>query len=405
VPPPLAIAATTQVDLDRAVAELRAALAPIDPALVLAFHSPSHPAQMVATAMAAAFPGAHTAGCSTMGELSEGRFVRGGISAIAFGPQARVGLECIEDVQAWRYEEGAALVGRICTDLGCAPASLRSDRHVFLTLVDGLSGADERILSSVAELAPGVPLVGGCAADDEHFNHTWVFSDGVAAQGGAILLLLEPGLPFRPFAIHHFRPTGQRVVITRADPAHRLVIEINGWPALREYARLCGLPMESFRQHPDLIHGQNVQFGSRALNTSFLRGVMTARGTDLVLAGAVEEGAILDVLEAVDLVESTRQGLQEELSKLPGSDAALMLFSCGGRYHAADRAGVLADLAQAMTPVPAAGFSTYGEHFGDILVSFSLTGVAFALPSGSLPSSSLPSSSLPSSSLPSRDVA
>lgn len=377
---PLAIASSLAPTPADAVAELAAALAPIRPTLVLVFHSTHQPAQQVAAAVAQAFPGATTVGCSTMGEVAEGRFLRGGMTAIAFGPEARVALESIGDVRSWRYEQGAAAVGRLCAGLGCTPASLRADRHILLTLIDGLSGSDELILTSLSEVAPGVPLVGACAADDERFERTTVFVGTDVIAGGALLLLVEPGLPFLPFALHHYRPTGEKAVVTRADPAHRRVAELNGWPAIDEYARLCDVPVQRFRDHPELLLGQAIQFGVRGRDTLFLRGVMTLRGDDLVLAGAVEEGEILDVMVADDLVESTRRGLAEVLDRVDGDHQVLLLFSCGGRYHAAERQGVIDELADAMSPVPAVGFSTYGEHFGSLLVNYTLTGVAFSLP-------------------------
>jgi len=375
---PIVVASSYEPSTEGAVAELHAILGGDRPALVLFFHSPGHPASVVASLAQAAFPGAVTAGCSTMGEICDGQFVRGGMVAMAFSGAARVAAEGIADLSPWRFEQGAALVGRLCAGLGCTPAQLRPDRHLLLTLLDGLSGSDELLLTAIMDAVPGLPLVGGCAADDERFEATWTFLDGQAGCGGAVVLLVEPGVPFVPFALHHYRPTGQRVVVTCADPARRLVLELDGWPAVDAYARLCGLPAERFAERPDLLLGQAVQFGVRTGDTRFVRGVMTARGDALVLAGAVEEGEILEVMEATDLVESTREGLAGVLDTLGAPVAALLLFSCGGRFHAAERAGELEPLAQAMAVAPVAGMSTYGEHFGSLLLNYTLTGVAFA---------------------------
>lgn len=381
--PPLAVAWSQAVDTEQALAELAAALSPVRPVLVLAFHAITHPAERVAAGLAAAFPGAATAGCSTMGEVGDGRFLRGGIAAMAFGPQCRAAVALIPDIRSWRFEQGAALVGRLCADLGIAPAELRADRHLFLTLLDGLSGFDELILTAIADLVPGVPLVGACAADDGRFEQTPVFLGGQVSSGAALLVLVEPGVPFRPFAIHHFHPTGAKVVVTRADPAHRRVGELNGWPAVEEYARLCGQPADTFTLHPDRILGQATQFGGGGRAGSFLRGVMTVRDQDLVLAGSVEEGEILDLMQAGDIVGSTAQGLSQVLEELDvGDEASLLLFSCGGRIAAAHREGVVEALGRAMAPVPAIGFSTYGEHFGSLLVNYTLTGVAFGMREG-----------------------
>lgn len=380
---PVAVAFSQAPETSRAVHELRRELQPCGPALVMVFHSTAHAAEVVAGLVSEAFPGATTLCCTTMGEVGGGRFLRGGMAAIAFGGAARAAVAMVPDLRTWRFGEGAALIGQLCTRMGLSVEELTAERHLFLTLVDGLSGFDELLLTAIADVAPGVPVVGACAADDGRFEQTLISLGPQVLSGAALLVLLEPGLPFQPFAVHHFRPTGEKVVVTRADPARRRVSELDGWPAVERYAQLCGLPRDHFQHHRADVLGLNTQFAVGGQGHGCLRGVMAIRDQELVMAGAVEEGELLEVVEGHALVEGTTQALAElRPSGAPITDqveqARLLLFSCGGRFAAAQRAGSVEALGRAMAPVPAVGFSTYGEHYGASLVNYTLTGVAFA---------------------------
>lgn len=379
----MAVAWSQAPDAPRAVDELRAALAPCSPGLVMVFHSTAHAAQVVADSLDLAFPQATTVTCTTMGEIGGGRFLRGAMAAIGFGGPARAAVALIPDLRSWRFEQREELIGGLCARLGLAPLELAAERHLFLTLVDGLSGFDELLLTAIADVAPGVPVVGACAADDGRFQQTLVGLGRQVVAGAALVVLLEPGVPFQPFAVHHFRPTGTKVVVTRADPARRRVSELDGWPAVQRYAALCGLPEDHFLREPAGVLGLPTQFAVSGQGQACLRGVMAIRDHELVMAGSVEEGELLEVVEGHDLVESTRQALSRVLDEgtdapLPSATQRLLLFSCGGRYAAAQRSEVVEDLGRAMAPVPAVGFSTYGEHFGASLVNYTLSGVAFS---------------------------
>jgi hypothetical protein len=62
---------STNTDPAAAVAEIRAGLSAVEPALVIAFGSPSLSPEAVAYGLAEAFPGARTVGCTTAGERQD----------------------------------------------------------------------------------------------------------------------------------------------------------------------------------------------------------------------------------------------------------------------------------------------------------------------------------------------
>lgn len=380
MPHTVAVAASTASDTEDAVGELRRALGSNSPSFVLVFHSPRHDSARVAKAVAEAFPMARTAGCSTTGEIFGGQLRSGSMSALAFSSGAQVAVEAIPDLNRWRFADGPALMGRLAADLGTGPRDLRPNRDLLIVLADGLSGGDELLLSALCELAPGLDLVGANAADDNHFRRTWTFCDGVSRPDSAVVALVQPNVPFRPFAVHHYRLRGERVIVTRSDPARRRISELNGFPAVDEFCRIAGLDVDAVRADPDQLAAQPVQLAVRFGDTWHIRGVMTMRDDDLILAGSVEDGAILEVAEAGELIASTISGLEQALDQLPGAAQSMLLFNCGGRVSIARHQDLVQELGSAMCPLPATGMSTYGELYGANLVNFTLTGVVFGLP-------------------------
>lgn len=51
-------------------------------------------------------------------------------------------------------------------------------------------------------------------------------------------MLIQTPLPFKIFKTQHFVSESERLVVTEADVARRIVTEINGLPAAQEYARI-----------------------------------------------------------------------------------------------------------------------------------------------------------------------
>lgn len=369
-----AVAASTAADTTSAVAGLRAQL-PGDWSAVFVFHGTAHDGALVADAVAAAFAGAVTLGCSTMGELGPEGLTSGGLSAFALRGPGRIAVEVVEDTPGFAFAQGEALMESLASGLDLPREELAADRHLLLTLTDGLSGAEERVVASLSLSAPGLSLVGGSAADDLALAETSVFLNGRCWPSATLVALLEPGVPFRCFAVHHFTPREQRVVVTRADPDTRVIYELNGRPAEHVYEDIAGLERGRLQQDPMLPSTISICFGIRVADSFFMRSAFRGQDGALVMRGAVSDGEVLRVMQGADLVDGTRSRLHAELADL-ANVSGLLLFNCGGRLLQARADGIEADLADAMALAPAAGFSTYGEQYGPLLVNHTLTGVA-----------------------------
>ena len=369
-----AVAASVLRDTGRAVEELRDTLGQ-GWAAIFVFHGTHHDPAALAGALAEAFPGTTTLGCSTMGEVGPTGLTSGGLSAFAVGGQARLAVALVEDTPGFAFAQGERLMEELAGALALGREELAADRHLLLTLTDGLSGAEERVVASLSLSAPGLSLVGGSAADDLQAVQTSVFLDGRTWHSATLVALLEPNVAFRPFAVHHFEAGDRRVVVTRADPDTRVVHELDGWPAARVYEDIAELAEGSLDEDPMLPSSGAICFGIPVADGFFLRSVFRAEGNALVMRGAVADGEVLRVMHGRDLVQDTRAGLERELAELE-APAGMLLFNCGGRLLEARACEVEQELADAMGLLPCAGFSTYGEQFGPLLVNHTLTGVA-----------------------------
>ncbi|MBW2255660.1 MAG: FIST C-terminal domain-containing protein [Deltaproteobacteria bacterium] len=382
----LSVAASTAEDTDAAVGELVDGLDAPRASVVLAFASSYHDAPHLARRLAEEWPDALTLGCTTMGEVGPAGLTKGGVSIVALHPPCRASGVLLADLADFQFEEGRRIVGTLSNALGKDRSTLSPQEQVLVTLTDGLSGMEEILVASLGVYAPGIPLVGGSAGDDFRFQQTWAWCNGEARPGSGVVILLEPNVPFHAFHVHHYLPTETRVVVTDADPARRTIRELDGWPADRVMAQILSVSEEVFRSDPSGVAAERtVTLGFGVGDRFYLRSVMTLQGDELLMGGAVEEGAVLRVMQGGDLVERTAAGVQEALATLEGTPEGMLLFNCGGRMLEAESHGTVPELYRAMCPLPAAGFVTYGEQFGAMQVNHTLTGLVLAQPSGDAP--------------------
>jgi len=362
---------------------LERSLRPCEPNLILYFAHPRHDFAALAAGVQQRFPDAITAGCTTMGEIGPAGLSDGAVVGLGLGPPCRAAAVMVPELSTFRFEDGPKLATELAGQLGLEPSGIVPGRHVLVTLTDGLSGMEEILVASLGTELSRVPLVGGSAGDAGRFEKTFVSLNGRAVNGSAVVVLLEPALPFRAFQLHHYQPTKGRVVVTRADPKRRVVSRLNGRPAAHVLADLYGVGIEQLRDcGPVELAHHGIQFGFNVGGSYFIRSVMTLQGDELLLGGAVEEGSILTVMRAGDIVDATREGVLAAQRDL-GSDPGVMLaFSCGGRLMEARARGVVPEFEAASCSLPCAGFTTYGEQFGPMQVNHTLTALLLGTPNG-----------------------
>jgi hypothetical protein len=185
-------------------------------------------------------------------------------------------------------------------------------------------------------------------------------------------LLLSTSLPFRILRSQHFVADSERLVVTEVDAPRRIVHEINGRPAVQEYARLIGVaPGELTPDH----------FASRPVvvmieGDEFVRSIQYANPDgSLSFYCAIDEGVVLRVAHGVDLLARTEAEFAEAERELGGIEG-MLVCDCVLRNQEVSRDGRKAAASELFQRFRALGFSTYGEQIGGVHINQTLTGIA-----------------------------
>lgn len=343
-------------------------------ALVILFVSPEADMAALTAAAGTCFPGARVIGCTTAGEISDQGYTEGEIVAVALSARHFAAeTVVIPDLGAMAPRE---LIGRLVRARQLLMQDHPDWNHEFAFLmVDGLSIKEDELAAALAAGLGAVPFFGGSAGDGTRFKETFVLDGDRALRNAAVLTLLRTDCPVKVFNLDHLVPTDQRMVVTEADPAQRIVRRINAEPAAEEYARILGKDPLQLTPFTFAAHPVVVRMGGRHHVRAIQR---VAPNGELIFFSAIDEGLVLTLAEPQDMVAH----LEAELAALakPRAPEAILACDCILRRIEAQekqQTGRISDLLRRHRVV---GFSTYGEQLGAMHVNQTMTGVAFYPP-------------------------
>ena len=340
--------------------------------LFIAFVTAGYDLPAAATALTD-WAGGRVIACTSAGGIDSGGFRREGMVVVALcGPDLQVAtipvLPLSDLDRAW-----AAADGPLRAAVAAVPHEPQRRAGFALMLVDGLSLREEAVAEQVTARLDGIPMIGGSAGDDLRFRRTAVLVDGTFVQDAASVTVVTTSAPFRRFRVQHHTAGDDVLVVTSATPDQRLVHTLNGRPAVEEYARTVGVPVEHlspavFSTHPLVLRaggGNWIRSISKVEPDGSLRFLCTA---DL--------GAVLRLGRAQDArlaLESTFAGLRDELGELSGA----LVFDCILRRLNFEETAVDGELGRLLAESRAVGFSTYGEQYDGVHVNQTMVGIAF----------------------------
>lgn len=359
-----AIGADVQRDIARAMGE--------DVAAVFAFVSPQASFADFAEGLDQSFPG-RTIACTTAGEIDRG-YVEDGIVAIGL-PRAHFAVSTVVIGDLDRLDRP-----RLIADIVEARRMLRLQHPGFsyefgFLVVDGTSEREDILVDAIAHGIGDVPLFGGSAGDGTRFLRSLVAASGRTMERAAVLTLVRTDCPIQVFSFDHLEPGEQRMVVTRADPDRRLVMEINAGPAAQEYARLlgkdpCNLDPFTFAAHPLVV---------RVGGSHFVRSIQ--RITDeghLKFFSAIDEGVVLTMATLKDMAQELQRDFE---SIYRGRELDIVLAcDCVLRRIAAEQSQSTRAVSAVLAQHKVVGFSTYGEQVGAMHVNLTMSGVALFRP-------------------------
>lgn len=367
--------ASTSRDPVVAAEELHAAIFDPSAALTLFFCSPDYDLDALGAELVRRFGDAPLVGCTTAGEIGPFGYREGSISGVSIGgPGFQVATVRVDELRHFELARGDAAARAAIAKLGWSDGMIRSDDAFGFLLVDGLSTQEEALVSALYRTLGSIQLFGGSAGDGAKFEQTFVFHEGRFRADCAVFTLVECRHPFVVFKTEHFVASSDKMVVTKADHARRIVNEINGAPAAREYARVVGLPTDAltpmvFADHPVVV---------RVGGSVYVRSIQKVNEDDsLTFFCAIDEGIVLTVAKGVDMVENLEEAFAS-VERAIGPPDLVIGCDCVLRSLEAGERRIRDRIGSVMAKNNVVGFATYGEQFNAMHVNQTFTGVAIA---------------------------
>jgi hypothetical protein len=368
--PTIRSALTTASTPEARLRELSAVLQAPDNAFVLLFCGPDQAEGLEGQGAAAT-----VFGCTTSGEISPAGYGSDSVVALGFprGDFCAVSRR-IDGLRGFGFADARELVLSATWELReRAPASDPGNTFALL-LIDSTAQAEEFVAAALGSELGNVPLVGGSAGDNWRLARTPVLEGGRWHDDAAVLLMVHTRRAFRCGSVHHFRPSAVRAVVTSATPSARLVHEINGAPAIGEYARLCGLPpgeidVEQLSARPLML-----LVGDKAHARGFAQVLDDG---SMRFACAIDEGMVFRVAEPGDMVGELDAHFGRLRAEL-GAPELVLAFECAARRTEAERGALQPAVRALFAANHVWGFSCMGEQSNAIHMNNSFNSIAFA---------------------------
>jgi hypothetical protein len=264
---------------------------------------------------------------------------------------AGVAVAPVGDGDGYAAGKGAALAA--LKQLDGAPSAL---------LTIAFMGPEEEILRGIADVAPGVPVVGGTSSDHSPDGKFQQFANGHAYKDHFAIAAL--GGPIGYAFTNGYRPTGKKATVTKATG--RTVFELDGRRAMDVYSEWVGRPeseigggaLVSFSvEYPLLFHKDGITYSAHPVNSN--------------ADGSMDFGAAMSPGMLLELGETSVNGLIAEAGNVAhkaalevGEPKAMVLAHCGGRAIAlGDRIGeISAELEHTVGHLPLIGYLAFGEQ-------------------------------------------
>jgi len=342
--------------VDEMVDDLALQLACIDAKMVLFFASTNYDPQTISKKMQDSFPWANVLGCTTAGEIGDGKMLEGSTVAMAFTGQAinNAKIEVVVDP----HDKTAirAAFASFESHYNMPMSMMDPSEYVGIVLVDGLSRIEEGLMDTIGDLT-NVTFIGGSAGDDFKFSTTHLYANGKSYKKGAILALLKPGVNFTCIKTQSFKNLGKTLEVTRTGKEVREVLEFNGKPAAVAYANAVGVSIEEAPKH--FIR---YPVGLVIEGEPYVRAIQQFKGDAMVFFCGVLEGMELSLLESTDIIGDTRKVISSAREAMGGL-SAIINFNCSLRTAELKQKNLTKEYGELFADYPTIGFSTYGEQY------------------------------------------
>jgi hypothetical protein len=356
-----------------AVQEFYSSIFQSDMELVIFFCSNEYDFDLLSEEINRLFNGVQVVGCSAVGEIGPLGYLDHTLSGVSFSSSSCTAVSGLLDhtenfslIKAYEFSQ------KVLQNLENKVSNLTHNKSFALMLVDALSVREEPLAHALQNSLGRIPLFGGSAGDGLVDTNTYVYHNGAFHADATVLVLVSTSLPFKIFKTQHFISTDERLVVTEADVAERRVIEINGFPAAQEYARLLGIDSKEL----DTSHFAASPVVVMIDGTDYVRSISGVNSDgSLSFFCAIEEGLVLRVAHGENLVENL-EGTFDAIHEEIGEPQLVIGCDCILRNQEVTQNNQKAQVGKIFSDNNVIGFSSYGEQFQGVHVNQTLTAIA-----------------------------
>ncbi len=280
----------------------------------------------------------------------------------------------VNDLKTFRFGDGESLARDLASRLEARGFSPNGRNTFGYLLIDGLSMQEEGVVSAIHRGMGDIQLFGGSAGDGTRFESAHIYHEGAFHTDAAVFTLVHTLHKFKVFKTQHFESSSEKMVVTEADPGRRIVTEINGESAGKEYARVVGLDIKKLTPMIFATHPVVVKVGGNY----YVRSIQKVNEDgSLTFFCAIDEGIVLTVASGVDLIENLNE-LFLGISRDIGDPQLVLGCDCILRHLEIKDRGIRETVGDILAKNNVIGFATYGEQFNAMHVNQTFTGVAIA---------------------------
>jgi hypothetical protein len=360
-------------DARRAAQEFHAAVVQPGMRFVLFYCAPEYDLEVLGAELARLFEGVEVLGCTTAGEIGPLGYINGSIGGVSIAStDFALATRRLDELRQFEFSQGLAVGPALQAELRAQGISPDPENSFAFLLVDGMCMKEEPVVSAIYRGLGDIQLFGGSAGDGTRFQRTHIFHEGRFRTECAVVALIHTKHPFCVFKTQHFISNEERMVVTSADPARRVVTEINGEPAGLEYARLVGLAVDKLTPLIFAAHPVVVRLGG----LEYVRSIQKVNEDgSLTFFCAIDEGIVLTVARGVDLVHNLEETFAYVKQRV-GTPELVLGCDCILRHVEIEQKGLRGQVSDILLQNGVIGFSTYGEQYNAMHVNQTFTGVA-----------------------------
>lgn len=233
----------------------------------------------------------------------------------------------------------------------------KKDHSVLLEFTDGLSLAEESVLTVLTNELKNVPVVGGSAADNGSFTKTLVCVNGECASNATALCMLTTPMVIETYCENIYKPRESKTIITSCDLFKRKIHEINNKPAADYYSKELETDISNL-QSQFISHPIARRIGERYFVTS----IMSMDGKSLNTYARSFNHSYISICDPINYLELWSHKAKEVKDKYLGG----IFINCVFRTKLFDKENTINEFRKYLSAYGEfACMTSYGEQYFD----------------------------------------